>query len=208
MLDRFKLKGTFYASPTTLLDSIKRWRSTVGDGHEVGNGCLLSAAQEDGQLPNWTLEMISADIELSELLLDEVLPRQIGRSFGFPWGEPLCNDGLDYREIVEGLGLVGRSGMEGRNVPRSCNLSFLRSTPAIDLDGHNLIQMVNEAIGHGAWLILAFDGIGSGPSSIDASAHRALCEYLDEMRGSTYVDTVSRVATCVRERAGAIYHSI
>lgn len=179
-LQRYGLRGTFYAEPAMLLENLPDWQEVQAQGHEIGNGCLLASALPDGSLPAFTPAMISEDAEESDFLLDDLFPDQAGSSFGMPWGEDRCAGNLSYLPYLAKLFNVIRSGERGINPLSEISLQSLKCLPMEDLESQQMLELVRLASHQNCWAILAFDGVGCGDRAIDAFAHEDLCAYLAE----------------------------
>lgn len=196
-LDEAGLKGTFFADPVTLLDDLPLWRAAHGAGHEIANGCLMSAARGDGSLPGWTPEMIDDEISSSDGLLHELFPGRRRIAFGYPWGLPRCMEFVDYRELIIARDLVARSGESGINAPVSCSLGYLKAILASDYTAEDLIHVAMDTMLKGEWVVFAFCGIGEAERGIDSSAHRRLVTWLRDQQADIWTDSLSNVALWV-----------
>lgn len=193
-LDLAGIKGTFFADPVTLLDSLPIWRTAYESGHEISNGCLIPAACADGSLSAWTPEMIDDEISSTEGLLHELFPGRRRIAFGYPWGLPRCMDLVDYRELVIARDLVARSGEAGTNNPVSCSLGYLKAIPTNSLSGEEMIHIAMDTMLKGEWGVFSFASIGEGENGVDARAHKRLAKWLSEQRTEIWTDTLSNVA--------------
>ncbi|MBX3112473.1 MAG: hypothetical protein KF857_10730 [Fimbriimonadaceae bacterium] len=186
-LDRHGLKGTFYAEPTLLLESVVEWRAAQKAGHEMGNGCLFGSSLPDGSLPAWTPQMIVDDVEEADFLLEELFPEQTDHSLGLPWGNDVCADGLPYLDDVGQLFNVVRTGVTGlNNLPKPDN-QRLACVPTADFTGRQLVDVVKTAERNRSWVVFAFEGVGTGDNAVDAAAHDFLLDYLVEANKSVTV---------------------
>lgn len=179
-LARFNLKATFYADPLPLLEDVYLWRSAVEDGHEIGNGCLIGSVDELGLLDAWTPEMVADDIDETDRLIREIFPVQQVFSFGYPWITGGAYGIGHLRKIVEERHTVCRSAEQGRNSRFKPDLAFLHCHTLDGATNQEMQELVRTGARHGEWVILSFDGIGSGEPSIDSHEHRAFCEWLSD----------------------------
>jgi len=186
-LDRYGLKGTFYAEPTLLMESAPEWRDAQKEGHEIGNGCLFGSSLPDGSLPAWTPQMIVEDVEEADFLLEELFPEQNDHSLALPWGRDVCADGQPYLEEVSQLFNVVRTGVTGlNNLPKPDN-QRLMCVPTADFTGRQLTDVVKTAERNRSWVVLAFEGVGMGENAVDAAAHDFLLSYLADNKESVTV---------------------
>lgn len=198
LLYTLDLQATFYAYSTNLLDAVPLWREVYRQGNEIGDGCLVEAAEADGSLPNWTPEMIASEMEMTALLLDDLFIPIRERSFGYPWGMPRCLGTPDYREIIAATSMVARAGVTGLNSPGSCDLSYLNCIPVNDMSSDELVAHVVDAASTNKWIILSFAGVGMGERGLDASEHQQFCKWLSVHREEFWIRPVIDVATQVR----------
>ena len=193
-LDASGLKGTFFADPLPLLESLPVWRAAVERGHEVGNGCLIGSVDGSGALDAWTPEMVSDDIEETDNMLLELFPGQTVYSFGYPWVTGGAYGMSHLRHLVEARHSVCRSGEKGSNKVGRTDLAYIQCLPMDDVSSVEMIEYVRSSIRNGDWLVLAFDGVGSGEPSVNANDHRDLCLWLEENKELVDVMTVSQAA--------------
>ena len=142
-LDALNLKGTFFADPLPLLDSLPTWRAAVMNGHEVGNGCLIGSVDGSGALDCWTPEMIEDDIEETDRMLHELFPGQTVFSFGYPWVSGGAFGIGHLRKIVERRHSVCRSGEQGTNIAGEADLAYLK---CMQMDGTSAVEMIENRI--------------------------------------------------------------
>jgi Polysaccharide deacetylase len=200
-LEAFGLKGTFYADPLPLLESLPTWRKAAENGHEIGNGCLIGTVDEGGAMEAWTPEMIGDDIDETDTMLQELFPTQPVFSFGYPWITAGALGIEPLRRLVEERHSVCRSGHQGTNKPGEIDLAYLRCVAMDGYSADEMIDIVRLAVRQRHWIILSFDGVGSGEPSVDASAHRDLCEWLSESSELLVVSTVTAAAERAQEAA-------
>ena len=193
-LEKYGLRATFYAEPTTLLENLPDWQQVQAAGHEIGNGCLLASALPDGSLPAFTPAMIAEDAEEADFMLEELFPDQTSPSFGMPWGADLCSGNLSYLPYLAKLFNVIRSGERGINHLNDISLQALKILPMEDLESGQILDLTALIAQQDCWSILAFDGVGSGERAIDASAHEEMCAYLAQENPFSLISTVIDVA--------------
>lgn len=196
-LTHYGQRGTFFLDVARALDRLPEWRHAFHRGHEIGNGCLVEAADADGALGRWTREMVFAEIESSREFLDEQFPA-LDRPFAFPAGSPRCAAGVDYRDVVQASGDLARSGVEGFNAPASCALGYLRMIPAAGLSAEEIVTLAQIGVRAGAWLIFAFAEFGDGPDRCCSRAHRELTRWLWQAGEDVWVSPMAPVARLLR----------
>ncbi|HXH62030.1 MAG TPA: polysaccharide deacetylase family protein [Fimbriimonadaceae bacterium] len=196
------LKGTFYCEPVPLLENLPEWAKALQDGHEIGNGTLHGAVRQDGTLPGWTMEMVLDDVKEAKLLLQDLFPEQDEHTFGLPWGRPL-SDGVDATPVVQQVYGTLRTGDSGLNKP-PIDLARLKCVKCDAMTTEALIELAETAHRESAWLIYAFEGVGSGERGVDEEVHRALCNWLAHDRRfetATVVGAAARVGAAAARAA-------
>lgn len=196
LLRILRLRATFYLSATFLLENPRAWANVLMQEHEIGNHSLFGVTGPRGELPNWTLEMVEADLQDTQTLLDDYLPSDLSRSFAYPGDLPVCSEGT-YESVVERQFEFTRSAQAGINHPVFCNPRKLLSTRCEGKSGIAVIQKVEETAELGAWIILAVEGIGSSRKAFDEHAHEMLLRHLAENVKRFYIAPVSEVAQTV-----------
>lgn len=194
-LDTNQLKATFFIDPLNMLETLPIWVEASRNGHEIGNGCLTYC----GPIDAWTAEMVADDLDECDSLIREAFPGQQLFSFGYPTSTGNAY-GIDYlKRIIEKKHLVCRSGDQGGNNFDQINLAYLNCITLDGQTGDQLIDIVRSAVRTYDYTILAFDGIGSGDPSIDASAHLTLCQWLKQSQDLVQTMTVSGAAQAIRQ---------
>lgn len=196
------LRATFYLSATFFLENPRAWAALATQGHEIGNHSLFGVTGSRGELPNWTLEMVETDLQMTESLLRDYLPGPAERSFAYPGDVPITSEG-PYDGVVDQLFHWARTRQVGLNHAIFCNPHALRSLPSFDLSGAGMVQKAEEALDLGAWAIFVFEGIGAGKDSCGERDHEVLLRHLAARGDELYIAPVRDVAEYVisaRER--------
>lgn len=149
LLQKYGFLATFFVDAPNLLEHFRAWQEVAKMGHELGNGCLLNAANPDGTLPLWTSEMIAADVEENDQLIRELGLNDGVIPFAYPSGVAFLEDRCP----------VGRLLNDEMNFAGDINLRRLssyryaqRCLPKIKAD-----LVMNQT--KGCWAIFAFDEI-------------------------------------------------
>jgi len=196
LLRTLGMNATFYVNATFFLDNPQAWISMANRGHEIGNHSLFGVTGPRGELPNWTLEMVDDDLQMTEALLQDYLPGPKERSFAYPGDNPITAEG-SYEPIVEQQFQWARTRQEGMNHAYFCNPRALRVIRSFDLSGAGLAQKAEEALDLGAWAIFVFEGIGTGRDSCGERDHEVLLKHLGTKSADLYVAPVREVAQYV-----------
>lgn len=191
-LDSLGLKTTFALSPTQILRDPRLFRRLHSDGHEIGLAPFLGVTDGHGNLPNWTLGMVTEELVESEGLWQSEFGES-GRSFLAPGVEMMCaasqkDHGLvSYEPILrERYPLI--CGVESGRNKAGGDLQYLHSFP---------LHSVEEALLHVAlatksadWIVFR---IGAWTPAV-ADAHEELCRWLAKEQPQIMVGPVASVA--------------
>lgn len=194
-LDHFGLKATFYADPVPLLDDLPIWRRAVETGHEIGNGCLMGSLDGGSVLAAWTPEMVGDDIDETDSLLRELFAGQTGHSMGFPWVTGTDTHLADVKAMVARRNSIARSGVAGLNPMDSPDVSYLKCLHMDGLEAGHMTELVRAAVRSHSWIVLSFDGVGSGDRAVDSAEHKGLCAWLADNPGPFRVETILGAAS-------------
>jgi hypothetical protein len=202
LLRTLGLRATFYLSATFFLENPRAWASLASLGHEIGNHSLFGVTGLRGELPNWTLEMVDTDLQMTEALLRDYVPGPENRSFAYPGDNPTTSEG-SYEGVVDHHFHWARTRQVGLNHAIFCNPHALRCTPSFSQSGAGMVQKSEEALDLGAWAIFVFEGIGTGLNSCSERDHELLLRHISARGSDLYVAPVRDVAEYVvsaRER--------
>lgn len=208
-LDAHGFKGTFYLnlSSDTLEHRQAEWRAAAANGHELGNHtlfhpCSMNGPDRDWVVPWHDLDRIPAEamverVRLANLMLTALDGRH-ERTFTPPCGD-LRAGGVNYVEQVRPMfvaikGCCGPVGDMGRLDPH-----LVPVYAPVDMDGAELIALVEEAGRLGTMVNLTFHGIGGDYLSVSREAHAELLQYLAEHRERYWTDTFLAIMKHVRE---------
>lgn len=186
------LKATFYVSATLFLEHSAAWCAMAQQGHEIGNHSLYGVTGPHGELPNWTLEMVDSDLQMTESLLRDYVPGPSERSFAYPGELPFTAEG-SYEPVVQEHFCWARTSQEGFNHSLFCNPQALRSTPAKGAAAQ-MVQKAEEAIDLGAWAIFVFEGLRSRDETRGERDHELLLRHLALLGSDVHVAPVREIA--------------
>lgn len=99
MLDAVGWKATFAIDPVLLMDRLPLWREILGQGHEIINGTLSTAADHQGNFPLWTSDMIAAEVEAAQETFADLL-RIAPSAASLPGGAAELQDGSSAADAV------------------------------------------------------------------------------------------------------------
>ncbi len=203
ILDKSKVKATFYVSPVNVEQRLEGWKQTVKNGHEIGNHTMTHpctgnyAFSKENALEDYTLEKIATEIDSA----NDLIQKKLGvkpTTFAYPCGQTFVGRGKDvktYVPLVAARFLTGRgAGGEDANDPLLCDLSQLL---AMGSDGQTFEQLkilVDKAAQEGRWLILCGHEIGQGgyQTTLDQTVEK-LCQYAQDPASGIWIDTVGNI---------------
>jgi hypothetical protein len=196
LLRAFGFHATFYLSATFFLENSRAWAGLASQGHEIGNHSLFGVTGPRGELPNWTLEMVETDLQMTESLLRDYLPGPHDRSFAYPGDNPITAEG-PYESVVDHHFRWARTRQEGINHAVFCNPRSLRAVLSFGKSGAGLVQKAEETLELGAWAIFVFEGIGAGNDSCGERDHELLLRHLAARQDDFYIAPVREIADYV-----------
>jgi peptidoglycan/xylan/chitin deacetylase (PgdA/CDA1 family) len=207
ILDKYRVKGTFYVSPDNLEKNLDGWRRAVKAGHEIGNHTMTHpctgnyAFSRENALEDYTLDRMAREIDDATGFVQgklEIRPR----SFAYPCGQTFVGRGKDlksYIPLVAERFLTGRGWLgEDANDPAFCDLAQLL---AMESDGklfEQLKPILDRAIDEGRWVIFCGHEIGKGgyQTTLTETVEK-LCQYALDPANGIWLDTVSNIGDYV-----------
>lgn len=212
LLDRYRVKATFYVNPPRMRSRLDGWKKAAASGHEIGSHsnshpCTVNYPfSANNALENYTLatmaeELDSATAELKRLL--GVKPV----TFAYPCGQKFIGRGAgvkSYVPLVAARFLAGRGFRdEGPNDPVHCDLAQILGVESDGLTFDQMKSMVSAAAEHGEWLVFAGHEIGdTGHQTTEASALEEFLRYARDPANGVWIDTVRTVGKYVRTHRG------
>jgi peptidoglycan/xylan/chitin deacetylase (PgdA/CDA1 family) len=223
IMDEFSVNGSFYLNPRgdDWRERLAPWRAVGLNGHELGNHTMrhtcsrsfasldLSWANVKG-LENTTAEEMAASIAEADRRLSEFMPEQRQRSFAYPCYLEHIGQGptrQSYVPLVAKYHPAGRGKGELANHPALADLHYLTSWPIAGwMSGKQLVEMVENSVLDGRWVILTFHDFQEGPAgdwvpgsayhepAMPAANYRQLCEHLAENHSRLWTGTVVEIA--------------
>jgi hypothetical protein len=207
VLNKYRVKGTFYVSPDNLEKNLEGWRRAVKAGHEIGNHTMTHpctgnyAFSKENALEDYTLDRMALEIDDATIFILEKLGVK-PRSFAYPCGQTFVGRGKDlksYVPLVAARFLTGRGWLgEDANDPAVCDLSQLL---AMESDGKTFEQLkpiLDRAVEEGRWVIFCGHEIGKGgyQTTLTETVEK-LCQYALKPASGIWLDTVSSIGDYV-----------
>ncbi|MBL8047316.1 MAG: polysaccharide deacetylase family protein [Chthonomonas sp.] len=186
-----RIPATFFIDPVSLVEHSQTWHQARQDGHEIGNGSLVTAALPSGLLPGWNHDMVLGEIVESQEAFLELMGSE-PEAFAYPWGLPEVEQGGDYRPIVRPRFMWARSGQEFWNDEQTLDPQYLGCLRVEGTDTQLALTYLDKAVERGAWAILSFAGVGDGELSCDARVHEGVLQHLVTELAVVPVVTISQ----------------
>src|SRR5262245_58380990 len=143
LLDKHKVKATFYVVPPSMERRLDGWKKVVASGHEIGNHSMNHpctgnfAWSRQKALEDYTLDKMRAELQQANQRIKDLLG-VTAESFAYPCGQTFVGRGVDtksYVPIVASLFGSGRLWMsEAANDPGFCDLA---QTTGVEMDSRD-----------------------------------------------------------------------
>jgi peptidoglycan/xylan/chitin deacetylase (PgdA/CDA1 family) len=209
ILDRFKVKATFYVSPDGVKERLEGWKRAVKSGHEIGNHTMTHpctgnyAFSKANALEDFSLDRMAREIDEASLAIEKMLAVK-PISFAYPCCQTFVGRGRavkSYVPLVAGRFLTGRLGLnEAANDPAICDLAQLLAQGSDGTTFDELKVLIDQAASDGRWLILCGHEVGdSGYQTTPAKTLEALCRYASDPGSGLWIDTVGRIGKYVAD---------
>lgn len=212
LLDKHKVKGSFYIMPEQMIGYEKAWKNAGKNGHEIANhsqshlctGNFRWLRKQDKGLEQVDLNFIAQDIKAAQQDIINLIKQQ-PTGFAYPCGQTFVGRGKavkSYVPIVAKLFDYGRTwNDETANDPYYYDPAQIR---AFNMDGktfNELIALIEQAKFDNAWIVLAGHEVGEkGLYSIDVRALEQLILYLKDPSNGFWLATVADVNRYIQER--------
>ncbi len=206
----YGVHASFYVLPCNVEKRIEDWRAAAAAGHELGNHTMSHpcsgnfAFSRENALEGYTLARMERELlECNRCI--ETLCGVTPHTFAYPCGQTYVGRGPDTRSYVP---LVAKHFLAGRGFPNECanapafmDLAQSAGCSFDQLPFDALRKMIETAGGEGGWLVLAGHDIGGEDrhQTVHTDALRALCEFAMHPANGIWMDTVSNVASYIRE---------
>ncbi len=209
LLDRYKIKVTFYVSPDGVKERLDGWKRAVKNGHEIGNHTLTHPCtgnyefSRDNALEEYTLERMAREIDEATLTIEKMLAVK-PESFAYPCCQTFVGRGTavkTYVPLVAERFLTGRlGGDEAANDPEICDLAQLLAGGTDGAKFEDLKALVDQAASEGRWLILCGHEVGDGGFQTTlAKSLEALCRYAIDPANGLWIDTVGHIGKYIAD---------
>ena len=216
VLDKYKVKGTFYLSPDLMAERIDGWKAAIKNGHDIGNHSLVHPCTgnflwaRDKAIEDYSLMDMGKELDSANHIVEHVLGVK-PVSFAYPCGQTYVQRGLktqSYVPLISARFATGRTWLdEGPNDPGFCDLAQLTG---MELDGKSFKEikiLIDNAKENGSWLILAGHEMDAGGVQTSIlSTIDSICQYAMDPANGIWIDHVQHVGDYVREKRGLPIH--
>jgi peptidoglycan/xylan/chitin deacetylase (PgdA/CDA1 family) len=207
LLDRYKIKASFYISPGNLEQRLDGWQAAVKNGHEIGNHSMSHpctgnyAFSRENALEDYTLEQMAKELDEATAFIRLYID-SIPRSFAYPCGQTFVGRGKQTRSYVPLVAerfVTGRKWLnEDANDSFFCDMAQLLAMESDQKSFEELLPLIEKAKAEGRWLILAgHEMADSGYQTTYLQTIERLCQYANIEKNGLWVDTVSNIAAYI-----------
>jgi len=212
LLDKHKVKATFYVVPSGVERRLEGWKKVVASGHEIGNHSLNHpctgnfAWSRQKALEDYTLGKMRDELQQANRRIKELLG-VTAESFAYPCGQTFVGRGVDTRSYVPLVAALFGSGRtwqdETPNDPGFCDLA---QTTGVEMDGRDfeqILPIIEKARETGQWVALAGHDIGQeGPQTTRVTMLEKLMNYANDPANKIWIAPDGTIAKYIRERRG------
>lgn len=217
VLDRHRVKATFFLQAENIGQRLDGWKKAVATGHEIGNHTVTHpctgnyAFSRHNALEDYSLETLAAQLDGANAEIERLLGVR-PKTFAYPCGQKFVGRGRyvkSYVPLVAERFLVGRGYLdESANDPAFCDLSQAMGTPFDNLSFDEMRSLVEKAVQDGRWIIFVGHDIGKrGFQVTDSVALGELCDYLNDPSSGVWLGTVAEVGSYVSDHRFRAHHA-
>ncbi|MBO0861774.1 MAG: polysaccharide deacetylase family protein [Chloracidobacterium sp.] len=212
LLDKHKVKATFYVVPSAVERRLEGWKKVVASGHEIGNHSLNHPCtgnfpwSRQKALEDYTVEKMRDELNQANRRIKELLG-VTAESFAYPCGQTFVGRGIDTRSYVPSVATLFSSGRtwqdETPNDPGFCDLA---QATGVEMDGRDfeqILPILEKAVETGQWVVLAGHEIGQdGQQTTRVTMLEKLMSYANDPANKIWIAPVGTIARYIRERRG------
>jgi peptidoglycan/xylan/chitin deacetylase (PgdA/CDA1 family) len=212
LLDKHKVKATFYVVPSAVERRLEGWKKLVASGHEIGNHSLNHpctgnfAWSRQKALEDYTIEKMRDELMQANRRIKELLG-VTAESFAYPCGQTFVGRGVETRSYVPVVAALFSSGRtwqdETPNDPGFCDLA---QATGVEMDGRDfeqILPVLEKARETGQWVALAGHEIGKdGPQTTRVAMLEKLMSYANDPANKIWIAPVGTIAKHIHERRG------
>jgi len=212
LLDKHKVKVTFYVVPSAVERRLEGWKKVVASGHEIGNHSLNHPCTGNFEwsrqkaLEDYTVEKMRDELKQANTRIRELLG-VTAESFAYPCGQTFVGRGVETKSYVPLVATLFASGRtwqdETPNDPGFCDLA---QATGVEMDGRDfeqILPILEKARETGQWVALAGHDIGQGgPQTTRVTMLEKLMTYANDPANKVWIAPVGTIARYIRERRG------
>ncbi len=212
LLDKQKVKATFYVVPSAVERRLEGWKKVVASGHEIGNHSLNHPCtgnfpwSRQKALEDYTVEKMRDELKQANRRIKELLG-VTAESFAYPCGQAFVGRGIDTKSYVPLVATLFSSGRtwqdETPNDPGFCDLA---QSTGVEMDGRDfeqILPILEKARETGQWVVLAGHEIGQdGQQTTRVTMLEKLMNYANDPANKIWIAPVGTIARYIRERRG------
>jgi len=210
LLDKHKVKATFYVVPSAVERRLEAWKKLAASGHEIGNHSLNHpctgnfAWSRQKALEDYTVEKMRDELKQANRRIKELLG-VTAESFAYPCGQTFVGRGIDTKSYVPLVATMFSSGRtwqdETPNDPGFCDLA---QATGVEMDGRDfeqILPILEKAKETGQWVALAGHEIGQdGQQTTRVTMLEKLMSYANDPANKIWIAPVGTIARYIRER--------
>ncbi|KJZ04886.1 polysaccharide deacetylase family protein [Pseudoalteromonas piscicida] len=212
LLNRHKVKGTFYVMPPQVKEKLGLWQAAVKQGHEIGNhtsehlctGNFAWLREKDKGLEQVDLAYIERDVVSTTKYIEKHLG-VTPRSFAYPCGNTFVGRGAEVKSYVPVIAKYFDSGRtwldETANHPTYTDFAQLTGVRMDGVSFEELKGLLEHLRANNSWIILAGHEVGEkGMYTVDTKMLDQLIPYLQDPKNGYWLDTVSNVGDYIKSK--------
>jgi peptidoglycan/xylan/chitin deacetylase (PgdA/CDA1 family) len=210
LLDKHKVKSTFYVVPSAVERRLEGWKKVVASGHEIGNHTLNHpctgnfAWSRQKALEDYTLEKMRDELQQANRRIKELLG-VTAESFAYPCGQTFVGRGVETRSYVPVVATLFSSGRTWQDeTPNDAGFCDLAQTTGVEMDGRDfeqILPILEKARETGQWVVLAGHDIGQdGSQTTRVAMLEKLMSYANDPANKIWIAPVGTIAKQIRER--------
>jgi peptidoglycan/xylan/chitin deacetylase (PgdA/CDA1 family) len=212
LLDKHKVKATFYVVPSAVERRLEGWKKVVASGHEIGNHSLNHPCtgnfpwSRQKALEDYTVEKMRDELKQANRRIRELLGLT-AESFAYPCGQTFVGRGIDTRSYVPLVATLFSSGRTWQDeIPNDPGFCDLAQATGVEMDGRDfeqILPILEKAGETGQWVVLAGHEIGQdGQQTTRVTMLEKLMSYANDPANKIWIAPVGTIARYIRERRG------
>jgi peptidoglycan/xylan/chitin deacetylase (PgdA/CDA1 family) len=212
LLDKHKVKATFYVVPSAVELRLEGWKKVVASGHEIGNHSLNHPCtgnfpwSRQKALEDYTVEKMRDELKQANRRIKELLG-VTAESFAYPCGQTFVGRGIDTKSYVPLVATLFSSGRTWQDeTPNDTGFCDLAQATGVEMDGRDfeqILPILEKARETGQWVVLAGHEIGQdGQQTTRVTMLEKLMSYANDPANKIWIAPVGTIARYIRERRG------